>query len=333
MSSVNKKEALIAALSIWGINLRKSGLPLSLIEHACTINPWFTPHYINYAFHQILPWLENETLNSFISRYSNLRSEPKTIGIILPGNIPMVGFQDYLMALLSEQETYIQCSANDNLLIPFMHEMLNHTFPQIAGKVRFVTEILDVQLFIGTGSNNTIRYFKSRFKNKHSLLRGSRYSIAVLSGKETPKELRNLCYDIFLYNGLGCRNISNILVNNEDTLIQLSEAMKSFSEFPLSPSYVNKLRYEKAQLSLYPDRIDLGNSIGIIQNSISFIEPSRTGIVFFKDKENLNSIIQNKINEIQCIIGHQYLKFGHTQHPNISDFPDGKDTYLFINEL
>jgi len=331
LSSVNKKEELISALSIWGNYLNKSGLPLDLVEQACSQNPWFTPYYVEYAFQQLIPWLEYTSLKSFISSYPDLDAVPKVVGMILPGNIPMVGFQDYLIALLSEQETYIQCSGNDKVLIPYLHQQLNHSFPKIAGRIQFVSEIPDVQLFIGTGSNNTLRYFKSRFKNIPMLLRGSRYSIAILSGKESQEELRNLCHDIFLYNGLGCRNISNILIKNEDALIRFAEEMKNFSEFSFSPSYLNKLRYEKAQLSLYPERIDLGNSVGIIQKSTTYIEPGRTGIVFITDENHLNSIILDKINEIQCIVGHGYLNFGYSQHPSIYDFPDGKDTYLFLN--
>ena len=202
-------------------------------------NGWFTEANVFFSLESWAKALTIENINRWASNYEFNDVAPKTIGIIMAGNIPLVGFHDFLSVLISGHSVLTKQSSNDKHLLPFLAKYLEVIEPGFKGKISFTQAKLEgFDAVIATGSDNTARYFEYYFKDKPSIIRKNRNSIAVLTGKETQEELENLSDDIFRYYGLGCRNVSKLFVPkayNFDTFLRESSKTYSQSQFPTSP--------------------------------------------------------------------------------------------------
>lgn len=304
--------------------------PALIVQQAVERNPWFTIEDIYFALHALSEWMYVDVLRDFLNSYSFFPPKnPGRVGLITAGNIPAAGFHDVLMILFSGVEARVHCSHLDPVLIPaFMQDV----FPEDT-KIVFSRDMQGIQGLIASGSNLTAMYLKAEYSHIPLLIRANRFSIAVLNGQESGEELSGMIPDILLYNGLGCRNISQILIPEEYNWEKIRTVFSG--EYKLSAPYQRKLKWEQALEDWRGNRPDFNLPV-VFKNKLR-PEPAEAAVVhciYYKNQDHLREIISDVQDQIQCIAGvDQPWKYGALQHPGISDFADRTDTldWLFEN--
>ncbi|MEY8849096.1 acyl-CoA reductase [Psychroserpens sp. XS_ASV72] len=297
-------------------------------------NGWFTKENISYA---INGWRKQLTYNNLIewtSKYQFNIIKPKTIAIIMAGNIPLVGFHDFLSVLICGHDVLVKLSSNDKHILPFLAKYLEAVEPGFKDKIKFTKEKLEgFDAVIATGSNNTARYFEYYFKDKPSIIRKNRNSVAVLTGQETEEQLKNLSNDIFRYYGLGCRNVSKLFVPKDYDFDRFFNAMYHWHPIINETKYANNYDYNKA-VYLMSEFDILENGFMMLKEDQSFASPIAT--VFYEaysNVESLKTFLNEHEDHIQCIVSEGLFEnevaFGQTQLPNLWDYADGVDTISF----
>ena len=291
--------------------------------------------------HAFAAWgnaLTQENLDQWLQPYA-LDSEPqKTVGLILAGNVPMVGFHDVLSVLISGNKALIKLSSNDQLLIPFLLKYLVAVAPEFADRYEITKERLEhFDAVIATGSDNTARYFDYYFGKYPNIIRKNRNSVAVLNGNETKEDLIALGEDIFRYYGLGCRNVSKLFVPKDYNFDLFFEAMYAYKDIIEYEKYANNYDYNKAVYLMSNYKI-LDNGFLTIREDASFASPISS--VFYEYYENLDALqtqLQQQQDKIQCVVSNKLmansLPFGTTQTPALWDYADGVDTLAFLSQL
>lgn len=298
------------------------------IMQACALeNPWFIQPFIEKS---IDSWCETITSKGLTQLMKNYKKEVhKKIGIIAAGNIPLVGLHDLLVAYLYGCDIKIKLSSSDNILMKKVIEFLD---PQ--GKAIDISEQLkEIDAVIATGSNNSYRYFEYYFRDLPKILRKNRTSVAILDGKENDHELAALANDIFLYFGMGCRNVSKVFVPNGYDLRTLFLAFESFQWMQDHHKFANNYMYHKAiwNMNLEPH---WDNGFFLAKETLDLHAPLSCLFVekYSKIEDlNLTSIKDN----IQCTVSKQkkHTPFGKTQNPGLNTFADNIDTTQFLSSL
>lgn len=297
-------------------------------------NGWFTKDNISFSLNGWANQLTQSNITTWLSKYTFNTESLKTIAIITAGNIPLVGFHDFLSILVSGQKVLIKQSSNDKHLLPFIAKYLEHIEPEFKDRIRFTEGKLEnYDAVIATGSDNTARYFEYYFKDKPSIIRKNRNSVAVLAGNETEEELKALSEDIFRYYGLGCRNVSKLFVPKNYNFDNFFKAMYDWHPIINQAKYANNYDYNKA-VYLMSEFDMLENGFLMIKEDKSFSSPIAT--VFYEhyeSTEKLKSILIKKSDHIQCIVSNNFTEdevmFGQTQLPNLWDYADSVDTITF----
>ncbi|WP_300565607.1 acyl-CoA reductase [Flavobacterium sp.] len=311
---------------------------ISLINLSQSHNGWYTPEQVYYAINSWSKSLVESNLNDWISSYDLTNENPKSIGLILAGNIPLVGFHDFLSVLISGHKVLVKTSSNDQHLLPFLAKYLISVEPKFENYITFVEGKLEnFDAVIATGSNNTARYFEYYFKDKPSIIRKSRNSVAVLNGKETTEDLVNLGEDIFRYFGLGCRNVSKLFVPKGYDFTHFFESIFVHQDIIKYEKYANNYDYNKAVflMSLYKL---LDNGFLTIKEDNSYASPiSSVFYEFYDDLEIIKERLASDSEQIQCIVSNDLVEksiaFGQTQQPHLWDYADNVDTITFLNNL
>lgn len=308
------------------------------IKLAREYNGWFTKENILYAIEGWADLLTQENLQNWLEQYESAFAKAytsKTIAVIMAGNIPLVGFHDFLCVLVSGHNVIVKQSSNDKYLLPFLAKYLEYVAPEFKGRITFTEEKLpDYDAVIATGSDNTARYFDYYFGKKPHIIRKNRNSIAVLTGKESSEQLEALAEDVFRYYGLGCRNVSKLYVPQEYNFDAFFNAIYPWNEIINQAKYANNYDYNKAVylMSLF-DLLE--NGFLMLKEDASFGSPIAT---LFYEKydslENLQKTLEANSDQIQCIVSESLdsdtIKFGHTQKPQLHDYADGVDTIAFL---
>lgn len=311
---------------------------LSLIASSASHNGWFTPEQVCFAFQSWANALTEDNLEAWLSRYDFSKVQPKTVALILAGNIPLVGFHDFLCVLLSGHSVQVKTSSNDAHLLPFLAKYLIHIAPELADSITFVDGKLgSYDAVIATGSDNTARYFEYYFKDKPSIIRKNRNSVAVLTGNETPEQLALLGEDIFRYFGLGCRNVSKLFVPQSYSFVPFFEAIFGFQTVLSYEKYVNNYDYNKA-VFLMSDFKLLDNGFLTLKEDSSYSSPiSSVFYEYYDDLDSLAKKLDQDHEKIQCIVSNQLtssaIAFGQTQQPKLWDYADNVDTISFLTTL
>lgn len=301
-------------------------------------NAWFTIDNVVFAFKN---WSNSLTLNNlekWVKPYSINQNQPKTVGLIMAGNIPLVGFHDFLSVLITGHKALIKLSSNDAKLLPILAQYLVQIEPKFKDYIQFTEQKLEhFDAIIATGSNNSARYFEFYFGKYPHIIRKNRNSVAVLTGHETQNELALLGEDIFRYFGLGCRNVSKIYLPKNYDLNLLFNALYPYHTLLEYKKYSNNYDYNKAiyLMSLLPIH---DNGFLVLKEDQHLSSPIAT--LFYEYYENLTDL-QQHLNalqdQIQCIIGQidipNSIPFGCTQKPTLSDYADGIDTLEFLLKL
>ncbi len=311
---------------------------IELIELSQSHNGWFTPKQVYFAIQSWADALSEENLNVWLSKYNFSEVKTKTVGLILAGNIPLVGFHDFLSVLISGHKVLVKTSSNDQYLIKFLAQYLIAINPEIENYITFTEGKLEgFDAVIATGSNNTARYFEYYFKNKPSIIRKNRNSVAVLTGTETHEELVNLGEDIFRYFGLGCRNVSKLFIPKGYNFEAFFKAMYEQRDVIYYEKYANNYDYNKAVFLMSNFQL-LDNEFLIIKEDSSYASPiSSVFYEYYDTIEEIQKQLVNDAEQIQCIVSNNSIErsipFGQTQKPNLWDYADNVDTLEFLLKI
>ena len=301
-------------------------------------NSWFTKEAILEALYNWSTSLNYSNLKEYTSRFNSTISAPKKVAIIMAGNIPLVGFHDFLSVLISGHAVLVKQSSSDKHLLPFLAKYLEHIEDSFKETITFTEGTLsNFDAVIATGSNNTARYFEYYFKNKPNIIRKSRNSVAILSGKESDVDLEKLSNDVFNYFGLGCRSVSKIYVPKGYQFDAFFNGMYNKKEIINNAKYANNYDYNKA-VYLMSEFDLLENGFLMIKEDESYSSPIAT--VFYEYYENeidLKNKLHQDRDKIQCIVAKDFIEgeiaFGETQQPQLWDYADGINTLTFLSEI
>lgn len=309
---------------------------VNLIHLSQSHNGWYTPEQVYFAIQSWAEALTKENIDKWLSAYSIEDSKnEKTVALILAGNIPLVGFHDFLSVLITGNKALIKTSSNDQHLLPFLAKYLIAVDESLKDKITFVEGKLEnFDAVIATGSNNTSRYFEYYFKDKPSIIRKNRNSTAILTGKETNEELENLGEDIFRYFGLGCRNVSKLFVPKDYSFDAFFQGIFKCQDVIHYEKYANNYDYNKAVFLMSNFKL-LDNGFLTLKEDVSYASPISS--VFYEYYENLEELkkrLENDSEQIQCIVSSNLtqnsIAFGETQKPQLWDYADNVDTITFL---
>jgi len=307
----------------------------NLASRAASENPWFTEKNIRMAWQSVTDMLEENALRSWVSSY-NLDDEGKTIAIVMAGNIPLVGFHDFLCVLICGDIVQIKLSSKDALLMRYFADTLIDTEPYFKNKIVFADKLKNFDAIIATGSDNTSRYFDYYFGKYPHIIRQNRTSCAVISGNETREELEALGTDIFSYFGLGCRNISKLFVPAEYDFALFFESLDPHRDVSYHHKYHNNYDYQKS-IMLVNQTPFLDNGFLMLTQSEKIVSPIAVLYYeYYKDEQDLQAKINSISNKLQCIVGNvspAWVPFGKAQYPGLRDYADNIDTLIFLNAL
>ena len=311
---------------------------IALIELSQSHNGWFTPEQVYFSIQSWADALTETNLNQWLSPYDFSTTRSKKVGLILAGNIPLVGFHDFLSVLISGHAIAIKTSSNDQHLIRFLAKYLIALHPQLNEKITFVEGKLEgFDAVIATGSNNTARYFEYYFKDCPSIIRKNRNSVAVLNGKETHEELVGLGEDIFRYFGLGCRNVSKLFVPKGYNFDLFFKAIFEYREVIHYEKYANNYDYNKAVFLMSNFQL-LDNEFLTLKEDGSYASPiSSVFYEYYEDLATVKAQLQENTDKIQCIVSNHLIEnsiaFGQTQQPQLWDYADNVDTLHFLSNI
>ena len=308
------------------------------IQKAQHHNGWFTQENCLKALRAWGKVLHAGSLQEWTSQYNFGATAPKNIGLILAGNIPIVGFHDVLCVLLFGQNGTIKLATTDPLLIPLLYQKLKEFSPLFKNRLHFTQDRLEnFDAVIATGSNNAARYFEHYFAKVPHIIRKNRNGIAVLSGEESKEELAGLAQDIVQYFGLGCRSISKVYLPEGYDLNNIFGALYPHADLMDSAKYANNYDYNKA-VYLMSEFDLLDNGFMLLREHDSFGSPvACLHYSFYKDIHSLEKELLEKAEEIQCVSTHlalpQAVPLGKAQKPELWEYADGVDPISFLLEL
>ena len=305
-------------------------------------NGWFTPEQVYFAIESWAKALREDNLNKWLSAYPYDCAQDdktvKTIGLILAGNIPLVGFHDFLSVLITGHKVLVKTSSNDQHLIAFLADYLISIEPKLSYYISFTDGKLEnFDAIIATGSNNTARYFEFYFKDKPSIIRKNRNSVAVLNGNESHEDLVNLGEDIFRYFGLGCRNVSKLFVPKDYNFDAFFKAIYAYKEVIFYEKYSNNYDYNKAVFLMSNFKL-LDNEFITLKEDMSYASPiSSVFYEYYEDIADLQKRLESESYQIQCVVSNNLIpnsiSFGQTQQPKLWDYADNVDTLQFLISL
>lgn len=303
-------------------------------QKAFVKNSWFLPEFIDLASTNIVDhFLQEDKLTDWATYYfldDNVK--PLNVGIVMAGNIPMVGFQDMLSVFISGHRQVIKLSAKDDVLIKHLVETLIIIAPAAQPYFLFKDMLKGCDAYIATGSNNTARYFHQYFGKYPNIIRMNRTSVAVLNGMETTFQLTSLADDVHLYFGLGCRNVTMLFVPANYDFVPLLNAFRKYNHLADHPKYRNNYDYYLA-LQIMNNRYYMTNeSITLTEDAQRFAPISILHYSYYVNFEKLHEELEDDVN-IQCIVGNGFLPFGGTQQPDLFTYADGVDTMQFLLTL
>ncbi|HLW30150.1 MAG TPA: acyl-CoA reductase [Brumimicrobium sp.] len=295
-------------------------------------NGWFSEESIRESLLSIGESLSEENLSAWLEKYPIVK-RPKSVGLILAGNIPLVGFHDILATIVSGNKAHIKLSRDDQVLIPLLLEIVVALQPELTEQINIVDRLNDAEAVIATGSDNTARYFEKYFGHLPRVIRKNRTSVAVINGNESPEELKELGKDIFTYFGLGCRNVSHLLLPKGYDLDNIFGAIVDYGEVINHHKYCNNYDYYKAIFLMNQEKIIENGFVLTREIKELFAPVAVLHYHFYESEEEAKSYLKEHEEKIQAIIGKDYIPFGTAQTPALDDYADSVDTMEFLTSL
>lgn len=308
-------------------------IPEEILQKAENRNPWFTRAFLQQAIQTIVnEYLDHELLKNFSSAIPETLSHPKTIGVVMAGNIPLVGFHDVLCVYLSGHQGKFKAAEADTVLMRFVIDTLHHFDPNAITQIQLAERLNGCDAYIATGSNQSAGHFEYYFGKHPNIIRRNRTSVAILEGNETPEELAALADDVYLYFGLGCRNITHIAVPENYNFEPLLHAFRKYDALKDHNKYRNNYDYQLALYILNGQFYMSNESVLLVENAALFSPVSVLHYSFYSDAETLRNQWQENA-DIQAIVGHGGLPFGSAQCPALNQYADGVNTLDFLLSL
>jgi hypothetical protein len=304
-------------------------------EKAFHTNNWFTPEFIDLATSNITKnYLNIEKLHLLAQQYEipEVQQNPKQVGLVLAGNIPLVGFHDVLSVFLTGHFARIKLSSKDDVLMKHLLEKLFDWDQELNNYLKIEDLLKGCDAYIATGSNNSSRYFEFYFRKYPHIIRKSRTSVAILNGSESEEQLKNLADDVHQYFGLGCRNVTKLYVPANYNFEMLLQCFNKYNYLVHHHKYKNNYDYRLAVHLLNKNYYLTNGSILLTENNALFSPISELHFEFYNEIEKVKESLLNN-NDIQCIVSETLTPFGEAQCPKLNDFADGVDTIHFLNKL
>lgn len=303
-------------------------------EHANRINPWFVPEFIEMASQNIVSqFLDKHKLEDWSRQYniSEENNNSSTVGLVMAGNIPLVGFHDMLCIFISGHVQRIKLSSKDAILLKHLVDVMIEMNAEVKSLISFAENLKGCDAYIATGSDNSSRYFDYYFGRYPNIIRKNRTSVAILDGTETTEELEHLADDIQSYFGLGCRNVTKLYVPEDYNFEPLLNALNKYEYYADFHKYKNNFDYQLA-LMIMGNKFYMTNGTVILsKNTGLFTAVSQVNYETYQSKAELQLL--RSIAEVQCIVGHIEVAFGSSQQPSLTDYADGIDTMKFLLSL
>lgn len=313
-----------------------------LLSHAKSKNGWFTMDNLKKAIESIIEKYLNEVeLSIFTKGYPDAyweTDEPKKVGIIAAGNIPLVGFQDLVHVVLSGHIAVYKPSTQDEVLIQYIQKKLTQIDPNIADYFQIADRLNNMDAYIATGSGNTSRYFEYYFAKKPHIIRKNRTSLAIIDGNESKTDLANIGNDIFSYFGLGCRNVAKLYVPENYDFTVFFESIEYWNTILMHSKYNNNYDYIKS-IYLVNGVKHLDNGFLLLKNDESLASPiAALHYEYYQNQESLKDSIATHLADIQVIISNNKifgnsLRPGESQTPGLADYADDIDTMEFLSKI
>lgn len=295
-------------------------------------NAWFTLENIDLAIENIVKYyLQKDALQNWVKQYS-LPVQKKKVGIVMAGNIPLVGFHDFLCGFISGHDLYLKLSSKDSALIKHLIYKLTEWHPEWKEEIHIADTLKNCDAYIATGSNNTARYFEQYFGKYPHIIRQNRTSVAVLDGNESEEDMKNLAKDVFSFYGLGCRNVTQICIPENYSFDKLLNVFSLYQDLMHHHKYKNNYDYYLAIYLLNKVSYLTNDTLLLVENELPFSAVSVLHYRFYNDKESLVEELKKR-NDIQTIVGVGFTPFGTSQQPSLSDYADGVDTMAFLSNF
>ena len=310
------------------------------IKDAPHYNGWFVEKNVSYMLNSLGKSLSKSNIEKWIEPHKKgieKKGKHHTVGVVMAGNIPVVGFHDFLSILISGNKILAKLSSDDNKLLPIIADLLIEIEPAFNEMIEFTsTRLKNFDAIIATGSNNSSKYFEYYFGKYPNIIRKNRTSVAILNGNETEQDFKNLGNDIFTYYGLGCRNVSKLFVPDNYNFVPFLDALSEFEYVYINNKYANNRDYNSSVLLLNKVK-HYDNNFLILTENIGYSAP--ISVVYFETYSNIETVYKRlEIDEekIQCIVSNisdNFINFGDAQSPKINDYADNIDTLEFLLKL
>ncbi|RZM22556.1 MAG: acyl-CoA reductase [Pedobacter sp.] len=339
MPILNAEKLIIAFNKLSGYLTDPDSALNILIHSAQNNNAWFTAEEVQRSLTALQQMLNTQDLEAWFKEIK-VTDTPKRVGLILAGNIPLVGFHDVLSVLATGNIALIKLSSSDDKLLPMVLAKLIEIEPLLKERIVYIERLKDFDAVIATGSNNTSRYFEYYFSKVPNIIRKNRSSVAVLTGEETTEEIAALGHDIFDYFGLGCRNVSKLYIPENYDIKHFFEPIESFKGIINHFKYNNNYDYNKSiyLVNLAPH---FDNGFLLLKEDTSMSSP--LAVLYFeryKHIEEVTMVLKKEEEKIQCVVSKAPLAiaaatvgFGHGQYPKLWDYADNVNTLDFLNGL
>lgn len=302
-----------------------------LVNRVHVFNGWFTADNVRQS---LIAWGKNLTESNLNKWLKDYNGEPayKKVGIVMAGNIPLVGFHDWLCAYVLGINTQVKLSSDDDKLFPAVLQMLSHFDADIMTTTTLVPKLTEFDAVIATGSNNTARYFEQYFGKYPHIIRKNRTSVAILTGNEKEEELKGLAKDVFSYFGLGCRNVTKLYVPKGYDLNLVFGAFFEDKEIINNNKYANNYDYHKAVYLMERYEV-IENGFILLRKHDDIHSPIGTlNYEEYDDLEKVNEQILSNAEALQCVVGDGYIPFGKAQQPELWDYADNVDVIAFLTK-
>jgi hypothetical protein len=335
-------EEFVADPGLDELNSHQAEMFLEVIEKTHQHNPWFIPRFIRKALASLAEGLKPENMQQWLAPYNLetcLPKKPMNVGVVMAGNVPLVGFHDLLCVLLSGNRALVKLSSKDDKLLPAVLRVLAEISPFTVSRIQITDDFMNsMDAVIATGSNNSSRYFEYYFRKIPHIIRKNRNSVAILGGSETTEELKLLADDIFTYFGLGCRNVSKLYIPRDYEIPLLLDQFSHYSWLLNHNRYANNYEYYRA-IHLVNQTLFLDTGFLVVKEDPSYSSP--VGSLYYERYTNPESVKQQLLSDadkIQCIVSGMPVQegaiaFGTAQSPMLWEYADHIDTMKFLLNL
>jgi len=304
-----------------------------VVNRQIAYNGWFTKESVQQSLYALGSQLTEEELNNWSSNYT-FSENPKSVALIMAGNIPLVGFHDFLCVLISGHKAICKLSSDDKTLLPALVEHLFNFVPELKERIELTTGRLSgIEAVIATGSDNSLKYFEEYFGKYPHIFRSNRTSLAVLNGKESKEDIEALGNDIFNYFGLGCRNVSHVMLPKGFDITRFFEGVFTHSNVINNNKYGNNYDYNKAVYLMNLEPLLENNFVLLRETDLLFSPLAMVHYHFYENEQEVSDYIEKHRDQIQVVVGEKYTPFGVAQCPKLNDYADGVDTMKWLSKL